>query len=263
MRLFSGLENSLEKYIEGFFKDKFSSQARVQPHDIAKKLARTMRDKRRVSVANIYVPNNYTVILNPEDFESLKAITQPLAEELADYLINKAAEKEFTLVSRPRIEFAQQEDLQPGDFIIEGNYEIPDQDADMALPTIKEPLEPELDLQETRGYQTLSDTAPLPNVKEKFSASLVVEEGADAGKEFPLNDFLSSFGRRETCDIVINDSGVSRRHAQIEKVGGRYWLTDLNSTNGTFVNGLPIEKTELTTGDVITAGNTVLIFKEF
>ncbi|SHJ95911.1 FhaA domain-containing protein [Desulforamulus aeronauticus] len=263
MRLFSGLENSLEKYIEGFFKDKFSSQARVQPHDIAKKLARSMRDKRRVSVANIYVPNSYTVLLNSEDFESLKAITQPLAEELADYLINKAAEKEFTLVSRPRIEFAQQEDLQPGDFVIESNYEIPEPNADVAISTTKEALEPELDLQQPKGYQALSDTAPLPNIKEKIAASLVVEEGADAGKEFPLNDFRTSFGRRDTCDIIINDTGVSRRHAQVEKIGGRYWLTDLNSTNGTFVNGLPIDKMELSTGDVITVGNTVLIFKEF
>lgn len=259
MGLFSGLENSLEKYIEGFFKDKFSSQTRVQPHDIAKKLARTMRNKRRVSVANIYVPNRYTIVLSQEDFDGLKAITQPLAEELADYLIKKAAEKEFTLVSRPSIEFIQQEDLQPGDFIIESSYEMLEADAEPS----QELPEQELDLQVTRGYQPFSDTAPLPSLQQRFSASLLVEEGVDAGKEIPISDLRSSLGRRDTCDIVINDTSVSRRHAQIERIGGRYWLTDLNSTNGTFVNGLPIEKAELTSGDVITVGNTVLVFKEY
>ncbi|AQS59055.1 FhaA domain-containing protein [Desulforamulus ferrireducens] len=256
MGLFSGLEKSLEKYIEGFFKHKFSSQVRVQPHDIAKKLARTMRDKRRVSVTNTYVPNRYRVVLSQEDFADLQAVTGPLAEELADHLIKKAAEKEFTLVSRPRIEFIQQENLQPGDFIVESSYEMPEPDAQQNYEV---PYEQEI----TKGFQPISDTAPLPNLQQRFSASLLVEEGADAGREIFLSDIRCSLGRRDTCDIVINDTSVSRRHAQIERIGGRYWLTDLNSTNGTFVNGLPIEKIELTSGDVITVGNTVLIFKEF
>ncbi|MDD2554370.1 MAG: DUF3662 domain-containing protein, partial [Desulfotomaculaceae bacterium] len=67
MGMFSGLEGSLEKYIEGFFKDKISG--RVQPADIAKKLAREMRDCKRVSVSNIYVPNEYIVFLHHSDWE--------------------------------------------------------------------------------------------------------------------------------------------------------------------------------------------------
>ncbi|RYD04592.1 hypothetical protein N752_14560 [Desulforamulus aquiferis] len=70
-------------------------------------------------------------------------------------------------------------------------------------------------------------------------------------------------GRRDSCDIVLLDSSISRRHAQLEPAGGRYWLTDLGSTNGTYLNGLLVEKVELTSGDVISLGSTVLIFKEF
>ncbi|CCO07181.1 FhaA domain-containing protein [Desulforamulus hydrothermalis] len=261
MRLFAGLESSLEKYIEGFFKDKFSADARVQPTDIAKKLARAMRDKRRVSVSHVYVPNEYTVKLHTADYQAIFPMAALLSEELADYLVQKASEKKFTLVGRPRITFAEGEKVAAGDIVIESKFGVPDtgQVADHAgtppatLPT---------DNQDTIDYRPLSDTAPLFDVKPKYSAVLVVEEGKDAGKEFPLTDYRTSIGRRDTCDIVLADSSVSRRHAQIEKTGGRFWLTDLNSTNGTYVNGLPVDKTELTTGDVITVGNTVLIFKE-
>ncbi|GAB6157377.1 DUF3662 and FHA domain-containing protein [Desulfotomaculum varum] len=261
MRLFSGLESSLEKYIEGFFKDKFSADARVQPTDIAKKLARAMRDKRRVSVSHVYVPNEYTVKLHATDYQVISPMAALLSEELADYLVQKAAEKKFTLVGRPRITFVEGENLVAGDIVIESKFGVPDT-GQMAEPVGPTPAVP-ADNQDTRDYRPLSDTAPLFDLKPKYSAVLVVEEGKDAGKEFPLTDYRTSIGRRDTCDIVLTDSSVSRRHAQIEKTGGRFWLTDLNSTNGTYVNGLPVDKTELTTGDVITVGNTVLVFKEF
>ncbi|MEW6696049.1 MAG: FhaA domain-containing protein [Bacillota bacterium] len=262
MRLFSGLENSLEKYIEGFFKDKFSTDARVQPTDIAKKLARAMRVKRRVSISNVYVPNEYTVLLHAEDYKAIMPMAPLLAEELADYLIQKAAEKKFTLVSRPRIEFAQAEDAEPSDILIHSHFGLAEAD-EGGLKGMGEQPDLEEDNQDTRDYRPLSDTAPLPNLQQHCSATLLVEEGNDAGKEFPLADYRISLGRRDTCDIVLSDSSVSRRHAQFERIGGRFWLTDLNSTNGTYLNGLPVDRVELTTGDVITVGNTVLIFKEY
>jgi len=265
VRLFSGLEDSLEKYIEGFFKDKFSSNARVQPTDIAKKLARAMRDKRRISVSNIYVPNEYIVYLHPDDYKNIKPMVPMLAGEMADYLKQKAAEKKFTVLGRPKIEFAEEEKSKPGDIKIESNFtEVsPDEiKQDLAQPGDR-PGREEDNYQDTRQYQPIRDTAPIPKIQTTPTATLLVEEGDDAGKEFPLGDYRTILGRRDTCDIILSDSSVSRRHAQLEQKGGRFWLTDLGSSNGTFVNGLPVEKAELTDGDVITVGKTVLIFKEF
>ena len=259
MRLFSGLEDSLEKYIEGFFKDKVSSEAKVQPTDIAKKLARAMRDKRRVSVSNIYVPNRYTVSLHPSDYKIIVPMAPLLASEMSDYLVQKAEEKKFTPVGRPQIHFAEGEGLEPGDISIESDFSVSEME-EMGIP---QGTEVEDDFQDTKNYQPLRDTAPIPKLTAGTSASLYVEEGNDTGVEFPLGDFRNILGRRDTCDIVLSDNSISRRHAQIEKNAGRYWISDLNSTNGTFVNGLPIEKHELTSGDAITMGNTVLIFKEF
>ncbi len=261
MRLFSGLEDSLEKYIEGFFKDKFSSNAKVQPTDIAKKLARVMRDKRRVSVSNVYVPNQYTVHLHPSDYSIIAPMAPMLAAELADYLIQKAEEKKFTMIGRPQLIFDEGEGLGPGDISIESTFGVPDSGEVRAAPP-QPPADGDEDFQETRNFRPLRDTAPIPRLTTGITASLYVEEGSEAGEQFILGDYRIILGRRDTCDIVLADSSVSRRHTQFEQAGGRFWITDLGSTNGTFVNGMAIEKTELTSGDVITVGNTVLIFKE-
>lgn len=259
MGLFSNLEDSLERYIEGFFKDKFSG--RVQPVEIAKKLAREMRDRKRVSVANVYVPNEYTVFLHPEDCEAISSFSPLLANELSDYLVKKAAEKKFTLAAKPKIL------LQPDEMVGVGNLKV-ESKFGVALPAEKplpEPLPAEApeDVREHTQYFTpvRGDTAPVPGLPRTVSAVLYVESGPDAGKTFPLETYRMVIGRRETCDIVFNDPSISRRHAQLDYAAGRHMLSDLDSTNGTAVNGNPVEKVDLNPGDVVTMGTTVWVYK--
>src|SRR6478752_4301052 len=61
-----------------------------------------------------------------------------------------------------------------------------------------------------------------------------------SGERLPLADKVVSFGRHPECTVVVNDSNVSRRHAEIRPTGRGYSLTDLGSTNGTKVNGIGI-----------------------
>jgi pSer/pThr/pTyr-binding forkhead associated (FHA) protein len=70
-----------------------------------------------------------------------------------------------------------------------------------------------------------------------------------------------SIGRLSECDVVVNDPGASRRHAEVRSDNGRYVLTDLGSTNGTKVNEATITERELAPGDRITIGHTVLEFR--
>lgn len=261
MRLFSGLESSLEKYIEGFFKGKFSSDNPIHPTDIAKKLARAMRDKRRISVSNVYVPNEYDVFLHASDFLYIQPMIPLLTKELGEFLVQNAEDKKFTLVTAPIINFSERQELAPGDIFVESKFGVAASGAAPLPLTLAQP-ENNLGQEETKSYEAFSDTAPLVKSEQIYFASLVVEEGADLGKEFPLSAIRSSIGRRDTCDIVLNDNSISRRHAQIEKNNEGFYITDLNSTNGTYVNGLLIDTYKLASGDVITLGNTVLIFKE-
>ena len=68
-------------------------------------------------------------------------------------------------------------------------------------------------------------------------------------------------GRLPECDIVLTDPNVSRRHAEIRRLGDRSWSADLGSTNGTRVNGVPVREQRLASGDEITVGSTTLVFE--
>jgi hypothetical protein len=91
------------------------------------------------------------------------------------------------------------------------------------------------------------------------ASSLVIHEGAGAGTEHPLHTELILGREHSTADLVIPDPGVSRRHARIQPHNGTVILEDLNSSNGTYVNGSRISgPVELATGDEVQLGDTVL-----
>jgi hypothetical protein len=68
-----------------------------------------------------------------------------------------------------------------------------------------------------------------------------------------------SIGRHRSCDVVLSELEVSRRHAQLRFRDGRWILRDLESTNGTFVNGVRIGRCELRPGDHVSLAGTELV----
>lgn len=82
--------------------------------------------------------------------------------------------------------------------------------------------------------------------------------GPEPGKTIEIGDRAITIGRVDECDVVITSPGVSRQHVRIERRGGGLVLTDLGSSNGTYVNGQRIgEPTELFNGDQIRLGRSV------
>ncbi len=78
------------------------------------------------------------------------------------------------------------------------------------------------------------------------------------GASFPLLP-LTSLGRAPTNTIVLNDTFCSQEHALVTRRGGQWWLEDRNSSNGTRLNGLPVnEPVVLSSGDVIGIGRVQL-----
>lgn len=114
------------------------------------------------------------------------------------------------------------------------------------------------------GFEQATTMArPRPRMTEATSASfrLFVTEGADHGLQFDVTPDLPSrllVGKGPACDVQLKDPEASRRHAALDVVGLRLSLTDLDSTNGTFVNGLAVGRAYLTGGEQITIGSTVL-----
>ena len=68
-------------------------------------------------------------------------------------------------------------------------------------------------------------------------------------------------GRLPECDVVLSDSNVSRRHAELRRKDDGVFVTDLGSTNGTRVNGTPVREQLLASGDEVSVGSTKLIFE--
>ena len=92
-------------------------------------------------------------------------------------------------------------------------------------------------------------------------SKVIIKEGPGAGQEFDL-DKPVILGRLDTNDIPIRDGKASREHAKIYQQGDRFAIVDLNSVNGTFVNGMRITKQILEPGDEITIGVVSLLFED-
>jgi hypothetical protein len=105
----------------------------------------------------------------------------------------------------------------------------------------------------------------------RFTVEAEVREDADGGflAELVLTDGRRVqigteplvIGRLPECGVVLADSNVSRRHAELRRSGDSVMLTDLGSTNGTRVNGAPIRERILASGDEVSVGSTRLIFE--
>ncbi|MEI7554254.1 FHA domain-containing protein [Candidatus Chlorohelix sp.] len=92
---------------------------------------------------------------------------------------------------------------------------------------------------------------------------LIVQSGSDAGKSFNLDSQLVVLGRQVGCDILLNDSQISRRHAQFENRNGTIFIIDLGSANGSYVNNqrlTPNTLRALQPGDNIKIGDSSMQF---
>ena len=93
--------------------------------------------------------------------------------------------------------------------------------------------------------------------------TLQILEGMERGKVFSFLEPPFTIGREISNSIALNDESVSRYHAKIQDDNGRIILTDLGSTNGTRVNGHPVQLKVLRPGDQIHIGRCVLLFGSF
>ncbi|MBO7726137.1 MAG: FHA domain-containing protein [Thermoguttaceae bacterium] len=89
---------------------------------------------------------------------------------------------------------------------------------------------------------------------------LLVVHGKSSGTRFDLQDRVITIGRGQKCNIRILDDEISRRHAELRHEGKGWQITDLNSSNGLYVNGRKVTSRRIVLGDQIQLGGTVLRF---
>jgi pSer/pThr/pTyr-binding forkhead associated (FHA) protein len=106
------------------------------------------------------------------------------------------------------------------------------------------------------SYTTTRPAPPKQNPNDTPPAFFIV----NGTEVFPLDRPVLNIGRRPDNQLVIDDPRVSRVHAQLRAIRGRYVIFDLDSTGGTFVNNQPVRQSVLYTGDVVSLAGVPLVF---
>lgn len=245
MSILSDFEDRLSRGVEGLFAGAFRSP--VQPAELAKALARMMDDRRSVGVGKVYAPTDYMVALSAEDHEQLGDFAATLAGELSTFLVGYASEQGYELTAKPRIGFTVHDDLKLGRFRVS---------AKMSAPRAEEPAQPAPTPSPTPERPT---PAPVPSSPVHALATVTV---SDLHHDIALKGERIEVGRLAECDIAVADANVSRVHAAFVRTHDGWVIQDLDSTNGTFVNGTRIDRAPLHDGDTVQVGATQLVYHE-
>src|SRR3954462_9639585 len=274
MSVLRNLESKLADLVEGTFGRVFRSE--VRPVELARKLAKEMDEHRTVSVSRTYVPNEYVVWLSPQDRERYEGVEQSVIDELGAYLPEPPGRERLALVSRPQIEFRTDDRLALGEFGIQARlvqppppppgqaapHEGPPADKGPPVGPARVGARP-ADMGHTMVYSTSDRHQSALN--EVGSGAGVARRRAIVvadGKRLVVPPGGALIGRSREADIVLDDSNVSRRHAEISPSGRSWLIQDLGSTNGVRVNGRQVEGPHpLESGDRIELGTVSVTFE--
>ncbi|MET3919361.1 DUF3662 and FHA domain-containing protein [Arthrobacter sp. UYEF20] len=239
MGLLDKVERGIEKAVRGVFST--GSRAQVEPVEIASHLRREVDNKAlTIAAGRTLAPNVFDVLLSDDDFQRAQEWGTPLAEELCDVVINHVRSQGYTLQGPVRISFRRDEGRRAGDFEIKSRTEKASAPSAPAQPG-------------THGAMPAAPTRQPSRLQPVLDID---------GQRYSLNAPSVVLGRSSEADILIDDTGVSRRHLEIRTGPGTAQAIDLGSTNGSYVNGHKIVgSSELTDGSTITMGRTKIAFR--
>ena len=247
---------SIEAKIEGLFEGVFGRAVRthVQPIELARKLVKEMDEHRSVSVSKVYVPNEYTVYLSPDDRKQFDGYEAALVGELQEYLAEHARREKYALLAQPVVVVTADDDLAVGEFGIATRLVAPEGAEELALPpALPTPDVPAQTMIYRAPEPVVPDAPPPPPEREIVTLTV-------AGRSHEVTSSRVVLGRSREADIRVADVNISRRHAEVRQEGAGYWVVDLGSTNGLEVNGKRAERARLRDGDRIVLGSTEIVF---
>lgn len=204
---------------------------------VVQKLASAMKSNLvEDSDGNNLVPNVFTLVVNKESVERWQ---QPnLQEAMVSSLKIVADEAGLKFSSPPTISIVQNSQQQKNIVDVVASHQL-ESTAD------------------TRGMTPASDDTESPSGEASPQNAFLIVDGV---KVFPLIESVVNIGRRLDNQLVIDDPRISRNHAQLRAIKGRYVIFDLNSTGGTFVNGQRTSQSVMYPGDVISLAGVPLVF---
>jgi hypothetical protein len=256
MNVLKSVETTIANLVEGTFGRLFRSE--VRPMELARKLAREMDEHRTTSVSRTYAPNEYAVWLSPEDRARYEGVEHEVIDELCAYLLEHARREELILPSSPIVKFHTDERLSLGEFGIQAR--LVRAESHSAPEDLYEEPQDEAQHGETMIYSSaarIRGEVEAPQASARSRALVTV-----AGRRLPIPPRGATLGRSRDCDIVLDDSSISRRHAEIRPAGDGWAVLDLGSTNGVRLNGRTVSGAQpLQAGDRVELGSTEIVFE--
>jgi len=179
---------------------------------------------------------------------------------LAKYVYDEGSKQGYTFLTLPVVELKPEPNIEAGNVLIKVEFN----DSIVANWQIEEDKEYK-DTEELEKTTVLVDSVKMLNFTEKKSgrkkrAYLEIIKGDLEGKIFYIDNEEALIGRTEECDVEVNDLEVSRRHFRLFVENNRWFVQDLGSTNGTYVNKLRVDRYIVNPGDKIKVGQTLFRF---
>lgn len=254
MGVAKNIEQRLEGLVEGFFTKMFRSG--LQPVEVGRRILREMGENKTVSVNRTYAPNEFRVFLGPDDHARFDQMHAGLEKEFSELVIDEAKRHHWNLMGLPRVSFHKIDEMGAGELRVEASL-VADKEAKGPHVSTHEPAHGGPDA--TRAVS--SDTAARLGVVGSGAQLVVLDESGGRTEKISITRHPIVIGRLSTCDVVLADSNVSRRHAELRREGSHWMLVDLGSTNGTLVNGKLAREHPLQSGDRIAFGTSEMIFE--
>ena len=269
---------AVEHFLERLFERQSARLFRtgIRPVVILRRLERTMEDARTREGGRTIVPHRLVVRLNPADLQALRASTPELASYLADGALAFARHHGYTLLDRPVVTIRPDPAVDPADVAVGLGSAGSAEPAELADAVgIAEPIpngapaDDEPAAAETAAASTSDASVGGPAHTAVFvvpdadgpRASIREVRPDQSSRTIVFDGRPLTIGRAADNRVVLRDGRASRHHARIDSRRGSLILTDLGSTNGSFVNDRRVESIALGEGDRIRLGGTTLVIE--
>ncbi|MBA3875780.1 MAG: hypothetical protein C0498_02400 [Anaerolinea sp.] len=240
MRPLSAVERFFERLFERPSARLF--RARLHPVQVLRRVERAMERERRVEEGRTVVPDRFTVHLHPIDLAGL-APADGLPVEIASGVLAFARRHGYTLRARPWVAVMADAAGHPGEVQVETRF------SDRST---------ELDLDELEAAMDRTRVFKAPALRGP-RATLAVTDPNGSSRRIVADRGSLTIGRANSNGLVLADARASRHHARLVARDGLLILSDLDSTNGTRVNGQAVRELAVGAGDEIRIGDSVLV----
>lgn len=268
---------AVERFLERLFERQTARLFRtaIRPVQVQRRLERAMEAARSRDGVRTIVPHRFLVRIAPDELKALHAASPDLASDLADGALAFARRHGYSLLDRPTVTLRPDATVASGDIVVDADdpYEPePEAEPDERRPDGELVPSPAIArLQAAADGPPTTDRPAMPSVEHTAVFVIPGVEGPRAtireirpdrsSRTIEFDGRPITIGRGPDNALVLRDGRASRHHARIDGRRGTLVLTDLGSTNGSFVNDRRVDSIALGEGDRIVVGATSLIIE--